>query len=108
MMAPSSQRDAGDREADRCGHARLDEGIGFLVNTARGRCVDEQALVAALEHKQEPLVPSSPPWAMDNVFITPHTAGETRRYEGNVLDVLIENLDTAFFVMRGTLRNQIV
>ena len=89
-----------------------------MVNSARGRCVDEQALVAALEHKQiavaaldvtveEPLVPSSPLWAMDTVFITPHTAGETRRYEDNVLDALIENLDR-FLRDAGTLRNQIV
>ena len=27
------------------------------------------------------------------VFITPHTAGETRHYEHNVLDILIGNLD---------------
>lgn len=90
----------------------------FLVNAARGRCVDEQALVAALERKQiagaaldvtveEPLPPSSPLWAMEEVFITPHTAGETRKYEDNVLDILVDNLDRLW---RGdsTLRNQIV
>jgi phosphoglycerate dehydrogenase-like enzyme len=44
---------------------------------------------------------------MANVFITPHTAGETRRYEDNVLDILQENLD---LLWRGetALRNQIV
>jgi phosphoglycerate dehydrogenase-like enzyme len=26
------------------------------------------------------------------VLITPHTAGETRRYEDNVIDLLLENL----------------
>jgi len=89
-----------------------------MVNTARGRCVDEQALVAALEHKQiavaaldvtveEPLAPSSPLWTMHNVFLTPHTAGETRRYEDNVLDILTENLDRLVRDER-TLRNQIV
>ena len=89
-----------------------------LVNAARGGCVDEQALVAALERKQiagaaldvtveEPLAPSSPLWTMDNVFITPHTAGETRRYEDNVLDILTENLDRLLRDER-TLRNQIV
>ena len=25
-------------------------------------------------------------------MVTPHTAGETRRYEDNVLDLLLENL----------------
>jgi phosphoglycerate dehydrogenase-like enzyme len=89
-----------------------------LVNVARGRCVDEPALIAALASGQltaaaldttveEPLPATSPLWAMPNVFITPHTAGETRRYEDNVLDILLENLDRLW---RGetTLRNQIV
>ena len=41
---------------------------------------------------EEPLVPDSPLWTMENVIITPHTAGETRRYEENVIDILLENL----------------
>jgi D-2-hydroxyacid dehydrogenase (NADP+) len=90
----------------------------FLVNAARGRCVDEKALIAALAERriaaaaldvtaEEPLPASSALWAMDNVFITPHTAGETRRYEDNVLDILLENLDRLW---RGenALRNEVV
>ena len=90
----------------------------FLVNVARGRCVDEAALVAALAAGRiagaaldcthdEPLPPTSPLWDMANVLITPHTAGETRRYEDNVLEILMENLDRLW---RGesALRNQIV
>jgi phosphoglycerate dehydrogenase-like enzyme len=90
----------------------------YLINAARGKCVDEPALVAALQKKQiagaaldvtveEPLGANSPLWAMDNVFITPHTAGETQKYEDNVLDILTDNLDRLW---RGekTLRNQIV
>ena len=76
----------------------------YLINVARGGCVDQQALVSALEKKQlagagidttveEPLESSSPLWGMDNVIITPHTAGETRRYEDNVIDILLENLE---------------
>lgn len=89
-----------------------------LVNVARGRVVDEQALIAALERGaiagaaldctvEEPLPDASPLWAMPNVFITPHTAGETRAYEDNVLDILVENLDRLW---RGeaALRNQVV
>jgi phosphoglycerate dehydrogenase-like enzyme len=30
---------------------------------------------------------------LPNVLITPHTAGETRKYEDNVIDLLLENLD---------------
>ena len=90
----------------------------LLVNVARGRCVDEEAIVAALEKEviaaaaldvfvEEPLPPSSPLWTAKNVFITPHTAGETRRYEENVIDVLLDNLDR---LRRGEkeLRNQVV
>jgi phosphoglycerate dehydrogenase-like enzyme len=89
-----------------------------LVNVARGRVVDETALVAALREGriaaaaldvtvEEPLSAASPLWDLPNVFITPHTAGETRRYEDNVLDILMENLDRQW---RGeaTLRNQVV
>ena len=56
---------------------------------------------------EEPLADSSPLWALPNALITPHTAGETRRYEDNVLDILQENLERLW---RGetTLRNQIV
>jgi len=89
-----------------------------LVNVARGRVVDEPALIAALEAGRiagaaldctvdEPLPEASPLWGFDNVLITPHTAGETRRYEDNVLDVLLENLERLW---RGEteLKNQIV
>jgi D-2-hydroxyacid dehydrogenase (NADP+) len=90
----------------------------FLINVARGRVVDEPALVAALAEKriagaaldctvEEPLAATSPLWALENVLITPHSAGETRRYEDNVIDLLLENLDRLW---RGEtpLRNEIV
>lgn len=90
----------------------------FLVNVARGRVVDEAALVAALKEGriagagidttvEEPLPAASPLWALPNALITPHTAGETRRYEDNVLDLLLENLERLW---RGEteIRNQVV
>lgn len=75
----------------------------YLVNVARGKVVNEPALLAALQAGQiagaaldcvweEPLPATSPLWSSPNVLITPHTAGETRRYEDNVLDLLMENL----------------
>jgi D-2-hydroxyacid dehydrogenase (NADP+) len=89
-----------------------------LINVARGRVVDESALIAALQAKriagagldvtrEEPLPASSPLWAMPNVLITPHTAGETQRYEDAVIDILLENLDRLW---RGetALMNQVV
>jgi phosphoglycerate dehydrogenase-like enzyme len=90
----------------------------YLINAARGRCVEESGLVEALRNGSiagaaldvtvdEPLPPTSPLWDLPNVFITPHTAGETRRYEDNVLDILLDNLHRLW---RGEaiLRNQIV
>jgi phosphoglycerate dehydrogenase-like enzyme len=90
----------------------------FLINVARGRCVDEAALAKTLSEGgiagaaldvavEEPLAPNSPLWTIETALITPHTAGETRRYEDNVLDILEDNLARLW---RGdtTLRNQIL
>jgi phosphoglycerate dehydrogenase-like enzyme len=41
---------------------------------------------------EEPLPASSPLWAMANVIVTPHSAGETVRYEDRVIDLLLENV----------------
>jgi len=76
----------------------------YLINVARGGCVEQDALIAALEGGQiagagidvtepEPLPSDSALWSLDNVIITPHTGGETRCYEDNVVEVLIENLE---------------
>jgi phosphoglycerate dehydrogenase-like enzyme len=75
-----------------------------LINIARGRVVDEAALVEAMRRGviagaaldtvlEEPLPAASPLWDLPGVFITPHTAGETQAYEDNVIDILLENLD---------------
>ena len=90
----------------------------YLINVARGRVVDEPALIAALEAGriagagidcvyEEPLPASSPLWGMPQVLLTPHSAGETRAYESNVVDILLDNLGR---LERGeaTLVNQIV
>lgn len=90
----------------------------YLINMARGRVVDEPALIAALQNGQlagagldcaweEPLPPTSPLWTLDNVLLTPHTAGETRRYEENVIDILLENL-ARLWRGENTLYNQVV
>jgi len=90
----------------------------FLINAGRGPCVVESALIEALNAGRiagaaldctdpEPPEATSPLWAMPNVFITPHTGGETRQYEANVIEILVENLERMW---RGetTLRNQVV
>ncbi|MGE0748978.1 MAG: D-2-hydroxyacid dehydrogenase [Variibacter sp.] len=90
----------------------------FLVNAARGRCVNEAALIDALSRRriagaaidvtaEEPLPSDSPLWTTPRLFITPHTAGETRRYEDNVLDILTENVER-LWNGEARLRNQII
>jgi phosphoglycerate dehydrogenase-like enzyme len=90
----------------------------YLVNVSRGRVADEAALVEALAARriagagidvtvEEPLAPDSPLWGMEHVLLTPHTAGETRRYEDNVIEILRDNLGRLW---RGEepLRNQVI
>ena len=78
----------------------------FLINVARGRVVDEPALIEALRSGaiagagldcvyEEPLPASSPIWRLPNVLVTPHSAGETSRYETRVVDMLLENIARA-------------
>ena len=61
-----------------------------LINVGRGALVDEPALIEALkEHTirgaaldvfaEEPLPPESPLWDLENLLITPHTAGMTEK-----------------------------
>jgi phosphoglycerate dehydrogenase-like enzyme len=76
----------------------------YLINMARGACVDEGALVKALQNGtikgaaldctvDEPLPEASPLWSMPNVFITPHTGGETVAYEEGIAKLLQTNLN---------------
>jgi phosphoglycerate dehydrogenase-like enzyme len=69
----------------------------WLINVARGRLVDERALLRALREghiggaildtfRDEPLPPSSPFYDMDNVIVTPHTSWSS----GRVLDRSVE------------------
>jgi phosphoglycerate dehydrogenase-like enzyme len=90
----------------------------YLINVARGKVVNEPALIEALQARriagaaldlvrEEPLPATSGLWSVPNLLITPHTAGETRRYEDNVIDLLLENLGRMW---RGetALKNQFV
>jgi phosphoglycerate dehydrogenase-like enzyme len=90
----------------------------FLINVARGQCVDQPALVEALRTGviagagldtfwDEPLAADSAIWDLANVVVTPHSAGETQKYESNVIDILLENLKRLWRGEHGLL-NQIV
>ena len=90
----------------------------YLINVARGGCVDQTALVRALKTNRiagagidttvnEPLDRESSLWDLENVIITPHTAGETRCYEDNVIDILLQNVHR-LWSGREDLVNQII
>jgi D-2-hydroxyacid dehydrogenase (NADP+) len=75
----------------------------YLINTARGEVVKEDALIKALEEGAiagaaldtfavEPLPKDSPLWGMKNVIITPHVAGFTPYYLDRLTDLFCENL----------------
>jgi phosphoglycerate dehydrogenase-like enzyme len=76
----------------------------FFINIGRGPIVDEEALITALNGEQiagagldvfekEPLEKNSPLWDMENVIVSPHTAGATEHYAERVIeDIFIPNL----------------
>ncbi len=75
----------------------------FLINVGRGPLLDEAALIDALRQKkiggaaldvfdQEPLPSDSPLWDLENLLITPHTAGMTDKLWHRHYELFSENL----------------
>jgi phosphoglycerate dehydrogenase-like enzyme len=75
----------------------------WLINVARGRLVDDTALVRALRDnriggaaldtfRDEPLPPASPYWELQNVILTPHTAWSSARVLDRSIDLFCDNL----------------
>lgn len=87
-----------------------------VINIARGEIIAEPDLIEALKHKKlagayldvfasEPLDASSPLWDMENVIVTPHSAGHSAGNEKRVLELFVENL--GLFADGAKLNNQI-
>ncbi|MDA0328392.1 MAG: D-2-hydroxyacid dehydrogenase [Gemmatimonadetes bacterium] len=74
-----------------------------LINVARGRLVDEAALIEALSEgrlrgagldvfSHEPLPAGHPLWTLPNVMLTPHVSAVTRRFWGRETSLILRNL----------------
>jgi len=104
-------------------HHMVDAGVlkamkpsAWLVNVARGGVVDEAALVEALQadairgaaldvFETQPLPATSPLWAMENVFISPHMAGLNRDYPKHIMPLLEANFRAFLAGDRGAMVN---
>lgn len=75
----------------------------FLINTARGALIDEEALVEAMDKGivagfatdvlvQEPFDMKHPLMGRDNVVLTPHIAWGPRATRARLLDTVVSNL----------------
>ncbi|KAI9850615.1 MAG: hypothetical protein M1824_003202 [Vezdaea acicularis] len=79
----------------------------FVSNLARGKILDQEALIAALKKPvgqgglggaaldgatPEPLPKDSELWTLDRCFVTPHISASSTSLEERSLDVLSENL----------------
>jgi phosphoglycerate dehydrogenase-like enzyme len=94
---PDTKQLVGRAEIDRMKHG------AFLVNIARGKLIDDSAVIEALRDgrlggaaldvfTREPLEASSPYWDLPNVIITPHTAGAMQDYWTPLVALFSENL----------------
>lgn len=86
------------------GELRAMKPSATLINVARGRVVDEAALVRALEEgwiggacldvfAQEPLAESSPLWSMANVVVSPHNSGFSPLNMERSMAIFLDNLE---------------
>jgi phosphoglycerate dehydrogenase-like enzyme len=75
----------------------------WLINVARGRLVDERALLRALRDgplggavldtfRDEPLQPGSPFYDLPNVIVTPHTSWSSGRVLDRSVELFCDNL----------------
>jgi phosphoglycerate dehydrogenase-like enzyme len=100
MAAPLLSETQGLIHADRLAVMKPD---AYLINVGRGAQVDEGALVEALRNhriagaaldvfEREPLPADSPLWSVENLLITPHTAGLTDKLWHRHYNLFSDNL----------------
>jgi phosphoglycerate dehydrogenase-like enzyme len=85
------------------GELRIMRRNTYLVNIARGRVIDEKALIRALRERwiagagldvteEEPLPSESPLYSMPNVILTPHISGNSAHYDTRLAALFADNL----------------
>jgi phosphoglycerate dehydrogenase-like enzyme len=100
LAAPLTAETEGMMNAGRLAKMRPE---AYLINVARGPLVDQAALLAALKGRKiagaaldvfpaEPLPTDSPFWDLENLIITPHSAGITERLWERHYVLIAENL----------------
>jgi phosphoglycerate dehydrogenase-like enzyme len=100
LAAPTTAATTGLINAERLGCMKSD---AFLINVGRGPLVDELALADALRNRkiggaaidvfnEEPLPADSPLWDLENLLITPHSAGLTEKLWERHYVLICENL----------------
>ena len=83
---------------------KLMKNRAIIINVGRGKTIDEQAMVAALQNseifgagldvfEEEPLAADSPLWTLPNVLVTAHYAGDTSHYDERALAIFFDNLE---------------
>ncbi|KAK3991071.1 hypothetical protein QBC44DRAFT_349473 [Cladorrhinum sp. PSN332] len=100
-LTPSTQHILSKAEFDVL--AKAGKGRTIISNIARGPVINTDDLVAALKEGKiraaaldvtdpEPLPVGHELWGMENVIITPHVSGASKRYNERVLEILRENM----------------
>ncbi len=95
---------------------RAMKSTAYFINTSRGGTVDEQALIEALNRgaiagagldvfEQEPTPSSNPLLKMDNVIVTPHSAGTSST---SIRDAQLQIGQEAAHVLTGGLPTSVV
>jgi phosphoglycerate dehydrogenase-like enzyme len=96
---------------------RLPRGA-VVLNLARGRLVDEEALLEALSDGHlrgagldvfatEPLPAEHPFWRLPNVLMTPHVSAVSRGFWRREMDLILENLRRFLADPRSPLLNEV-
>ena len=78
---------------------------GIFINISRGKLVDENEIIKALEEKAikgaaldvfdvEPLPKDSPLWDMENVIVTTHSSGRIENFIDKTIPVFIDSFES--------------